>query len=82
MPRILNKAAEVGEGDEGLIIGPRVEKGEIPEVKLQANKDSKADKWELAICEARKGVGKLATVWGGEVVGMRVYSRHRKTEKF
>jgi len=25
-----------------------------PEVKLQANKDSKADRWELAICEARE----------------------------
>jgi len=32
--RILNKAAEVGDGDEGLSIGGRVEKGEIPEVKL------------------------------------------------
>ena len=31
-----------------------MEKGEIPEVKLQANKDSKADKWELAINEARE----------------------------
>ena len=54
MSRILNKAAEVGEGDEGLSIGGRVEKGEIPEVKLQADKDSKADKWELAINEARE----------------------------
>ena len=99
---ILNKAAEVGDGDEGLSIGGRVEKGEILEVKLQANKDSKTDKWELAINEAREesigvftggsmseegrvgggwhveglagskeGLGKLATVWDGEVVGMR-----------
>jgi len=30
--------------DEGLSIGGRVEKGEIPKVKLQANKNSKADK--------------------------------------
>jgi len=54
MSRILNKAAEVGDGDEGLSIGGRVERGDIPEVKLQANKDSKADKWELAISEARE----------------------------
>ena len=54
MSRIPNKAAEVGDGDEGLSIGERVEKGEIPEVKLQANKDSKADTWELAINEARE----------------------------
>ena len=71
-------------------------------MKLQANKDSKADKWELAINEAREeligvftdssmseegrvgggwhveglagskeGMGKLATVWDREVVGMR-----------
>jgi len=51
---ILNKAAEVGDGDEGLSIGGRIEKGEIPEVKLQANKDLKADKWELVISEARE----------------------------
>jgi len=54
MSRILNKAAEVGDGDEGLSIGGRVKRGEIPEVKLQANKDSKADVWELAINEARE----------------------------
>jgi len=54
MSRILNKAAEVGDRDEGLSIGGRVKRGEIPEVKLQANKDSKADKWELAINEARE----------------------------
>jgi len=54
MSRILNKVAEIGEGDEGLSIGGRVEKGEILEVKLQANKDSKADKSELAINEARE----------------------------
>jgi len=40
--------------DEWLSVGGRVEKGEILEVKLQANKDSKADKWELAVCEARE----------------------------
>ena len=64
-------------------------------MKLQANKDSKAGKWEIAIHEAREdsvgvftdgrrvewgevgtwrgggGGGKLATVWDGEVVGMR-----------
>jgi len=44
MSRILNKAAEVGDGDKRLSIGERVEKEEIPEVKLQANKDSEADK--------------------------------------
>jgi len=102
MSRILNKAAEVGDGDEGLSIRGRVERGEIPEVKLQANKDSKADKWELAINEAREesigvftdgsmsedgrvgegwyverlagskeGIGRLATVWDGKIVGMR-----------
>jgi len=79
-----------------------VEKCDVPEVKLQANKDSEADKWELAINEAREesigvftdgsmneegrvgggwhveglagskeGMGRLATVWDGEVVGMR-----------
>jgi len=37
-----------------LSIGGRVEKGEIPEAKPQANKDSKADKWELAVHEARE----------------------------
>jgi len=102
MSRILNKAAEVGEGDEGLSVGGRVGKGEIPGVKLQVNKDSKADNWELAINKAREesigvftdgsmneegrvggewhveglaggkeGLGRLATVWDGEVVGMR-----------
>ena len=45
---------EVGDGHEGLSIGGRVEKGEIPEVKLQANKDSEVDKWELAINEAKE----------------------------
>jgi len=54
MSAILNKAAVIGEGDEGLSVGGRVEKGVIPEVKLQANKDSKVDKWELAIHEARE----------------------------
>jgi len=54
MSRIWNKAAEVRDGDEGLSIRRRVEKAEIPQVKLQANKDSKADKWELAINEARE----------------------------
>jgi len=44
MSRILNKAAEVGDRDEGLSIAGRVEKGEILKVKLQANNDSKADK--------------------------------------
>jgi len=102
MSATLNKAVVIGNGDEGLSVGGRVEKGEIPEVKLQANKDSKADRWELAICEAREepvgvftdgsmneegkvggkwheeglgggkeGLGKLATVWDEEVVGMR-----------
>jgi len=57
---ILNKAAMIGDGVEGLSVGGRVEKGEIPEAKLQANAESKADKWELAIHKARKdaiGVG-------------------------
>jgi len=52
MSAILNKAV-IGDGDEGLSVGGRVEK-EIPEVKLRAN-DSKADRWELAICKAREG---------------------------
>jgi len=43
MPTILNKAAVIGDGDVGLSVGGRVEKGEILEVKLQANKDSKAE---------------------------------------
>jgi len=34
MSWILNKAAEVGDGDEGLSIVGRVEGGEIPEVRL------------------------------------------------
>jgi len=37
-----------------LSIGGRVQKEEIPEVKLQASIESKADKWELAIYEARE----------------------------
>jgi len=55
MSTIPNKAAVIGNGDKGLSVGGRgrVEKGEIWEVKLQANKDSKAGRWELAICEAR-----------------------------
>jgi len=35
----------IGDGDEGLSVGGRVEKGEILEMKLQANKNSKADWW-------------------------------------
>jgi len=54
MSRILNQAVEVSDGDERLNIGGRVKKGDISEVKLQANKDWKADKWELAINEARE----------------------------
>ena len=39
---ILNKANAVREfGDEGLSVGGRVEKGEIPEVKFQAHRESK-----------------------------------------
>jgi len=39
MSVILNKANVVGDlGDEGLSVGGRVEKGEIPEVKLQAQR--------------------------------------------
>jgi len=34
MSAIPNKAAVIGDGDEGLSVGGRVEKGEIPEVKL------------------------------------------------
>jgi len=48
------KVAAIGDRDAGLSVGGRVEKEEIPEVRLQANKDSKADTWELAICEARE----------------------------
>ena len=44
----------IGDEDEGLSVRGRVERGEIPEVKLQGNKDSKADRWELAICEVRE----------------------------
>jgi len=44
MSCIWNKVAELGEGDKRLSIGGRVEKREIPEVKLQANKDLKVDK--------------------------------------
>jgi len=61
MSQILNKAAEVRDGDEGLSIGGRIEKGEILEVKLQANKDSKADKWELVISEAREESSRVFT---------------------
>jgi len=39
-----DKAAETGERDEELSVGGKVGKGEILEVKIQANKDSKADK--------------------------------------
>ena len=42
MSAILNKAAVIGDGDERLSVGGRVENGEISEVKLQANKDSEA----------------------------------------
>ena len=72
MSRILNKAAEVRDRDEGLSTGGRVEKGEIPEVKLQVNKDSKADMWELAINEAREesiGVFTDGSMSEGDKVG-------------
>jgi len=46
MSMILNKANAVRDfGDEALSVGGRVEKGEIPEVKLQAHKESKAADW-------------------------------------
>jgi len=45
MSAIPNKAVVIGDGDEGLSVGGRVEKEEIPEMRLQANKDSKADRW-------------------------------------
>ena len=93
------------EGHEKLSYGGRGEKVEVPEVKLQANADSKAEVWTEAINQAREycnatgiytdgsmnedgtvgagwhveggkiqgGVtlGKLATVWDGEVCGVR-----------
>jgi len=34
---------------------------EIPEVKLQANKESKLADWELAIYEAREGAAGVST---------------------
>jgi len=101
MSRILNKATEIREGDEVLSVGRKIDEGAIPEVKLQADGDSKADKWGLAINEAREesvrvftdgsmneegrvggwhvegsggwgeGMTNLATVWDGEIVGMR-----------
>jgi len=40
MSAILNKAAVIRDGDERLSVGGRVEKGEIPEVKLQARLES------------------------------------------
>jgi len=61
MSTILNKAAVIGDGDEGLSVTGRVKKEEILEVKLQANKDSKADRWELAICEAREELVRVFT---------------------
>jgi len=93
------------EGHEKMSYGGRVEKVEVPEVKLQAQADSKAEEWTEAINQAREyynatGVytdgsmneygmvgggwyvergkrfggltlGKLATVWDGEVCGIR-----------
>jgi len=93
------------EGHEKLSLGGRVEKVEIPEVKLLTQADSKAEVWTEAINQAREycqvtgiytdgsmsedGVvgagwyveggkqsgmttlGKLATVWDGEVCGVR-----------
>jgi len=43
-----------GEGHEKMSYGARVEKVFIPEVKLQAQADSKAEVWTEAINQARK----------------------------
>jgi len=52
---IVNKASVVRDfWDEALSIAGRVEKMEIPEVKLQAHKEAKAADLELAIHEARE----------------------------
>jgi len=93
------------EGHEKMSYGGRVEKVEVPEVKLQAQADSKVEVWTETINQAREycdatGVytngsmnedgivgggcyveggkklggttlGKLATVWDGEVCGVR-----------
>jgi len=93
------------EGNERLNLGGRVEKVEVPEIKLPAQADSKAEVWTEAINQAREfceatGVytdgsmnedgivgagwyveggkssgeatlGKLATVWDGEICGVR-----------
>jgi len=102
---IQSKAGVLKEESHGRIsYGGRVEKTEVPEVKLQAQADSKAEVWTEAINQAREhykaigiytdgsmnedgvvgagwhveggtqgGVtlGKLATVWDGEVYGVR-----------
>jgi len=53
---ILNKANAIRDfGDEGLSVGGRLGKGEIPEVKFQAHKESKAADWELAAQGTREG---------------------------
>ena len=93
------------EGHKRLSYGGRVEKVEVPKVKLQAQADSKAEVWTEAINQSREyceatGVytdgsmnevgmvggawyveggkkfgaltlGKMATVWDGEVCGVR-----------
>jgi len=47
---ITNKAAVIQHfGDEGLSVGGRTERVEIPEMKLQAHKESEAADRELAI---------------------------------
>jgi len=56
MSALLNKVNAVrGFGDDELSVGSSLENGEIPEVKLQAHKESKAADWELATQEAREG---------------------------
>jgi len=42
------------EGHERLSYGGKVEKTEVPEVKLQAQADSKAEVWTEAINQARE----------------------------
>ena len=58
---ILNKAAVIGDGDEGLSVRRSRGRGD-PGVNLQANKDSKADRWELAICEAREELARVSHI--------------------
>lgn len=49
-------------GDGGLSVDGRMDKVEIPEVKLQSNKESEVADWELAMKPGRMLLRSLPTV--------------------